>query len=175
MTMLQDFRQTVSHFVDRQRKRWRLERELAQLEAMGSLDAVLADAGLVRSQIDPLIAGCADSGELLDKMLARLGLDAAQLPVESLRDMTWTCTTCPHRRQCRAWLSQIGEAEFRTFCPNAEQLDDALAKQRPGVAPPVAGDLNDGGPHPNSDELRQMRADAYRREARLLLDTSRFF
>ncbi len=174
MTMLQDFRQSVSHFVAGQRKRWRLERELAQLEAMGSLDAVLADAGLVRSQIEPLIAGCAESAELLDKMLVRLGLDSAQLPVESLRDMTWACTTCPHRRQCRQWLSSRGETEIRTFCPNAEQLEDALAKQRPGVALPTGGGPNDGGPHPNSDELRQMRADAYRREARLLLDTSRF-
>jgi len=107
MTTLQDFRRTISHFVDRRRKRKQLQRELAQLEAIGFLDAVLADAGLARSQIEPLIAGCAGSKELLDQMLARLGIDAAQLPVESLRDMTWTCTTCPDKRQCREWLSGI--------------------------------------------------------------------
>ena len=49
MTTLQELRQTVAHFVEGRRKRWRLQRELAQLEALGSLDAVLADAGLVRS------------------------------------------------------------------------------------------------------------------------------
>jgi uncharacterized protein YjiS (DUF1127 family) len=107
MTTLQDFRRTISHFVDRRRKRKQLQRELAQLEAIGFLDAVLADTGLARSQIEPLIAGCAGSKELLDQMLARLGIDAAQLPVESLRDMTWTCTTCPDKRQCREWLSGI--------------------------------------------------------------------
>ena len=131
MTTLQELRQTVAHFVEGRRKRWRLQRELAQLEALGSLDAVLADAGLVRSQIEPLIAGCAGSRELLDKMLARLGIDAAQLPVESLRDMTWTCTTCPDKRRCREWLSGLEDTEFRSFCPNAEQLDYALSKQRP--------------------------------------------
>jgi hypothetical protein len=108
-----------------------LREELEQLEALGSLDAVLADAGLVRSQIEPLIAGCGDSRELLDQMLVRLGIDAARLPVESLRDMTWTCTTCPDKRRCREWLSCKEETEFRTFCPNAEQLDYALPKQHP--------------------------------------------
>ncbi len=131
MTTLQDLRRTISHLVDGTRQRWQLQRELAQLEALGSLDAVLADAGLVRSQIGPLIAGCAGSAELLDQMLARLGIDAARLPVEGRRDMTWTCTTCPEKRRCREWLSGIEETEFRVFCPNAVQLDYALSKQHP--------------------------------------------
>ena len=134
MTTLQDLRRTVSHFVDGWRERRQLRRELAQLEAVGSLDAVLAEAGLARSQIKPLIAGCAGSKELLDQMLARLGIDAAQLPVESLRDMTWTCTTCRDKRQCREWLAGIEETKFRTFCPNVAQLDYALSKQRPARA-----------------------------------------
>lgn len=132
MTMLQNLRQTFDRFVDGRRKRRQLQCELAQLEAMGSLDAVLADAGLVRSQVAPLIAGGAGSKELLDRMLVRLGIDAAQLPVESLRDMTWACTTCPDKRRCREWLSGTEKAEFRTFCPNAAELDYALSKQRPG-------------------------------------------
>lgn len=131
MTTLQDLRRTISHFVDGRRRRRQLRCELAQLEALGSLDAVLADAGLVRSQIEPLIAGCAGSRELLDHMLARLGIDTARLPVEDLRDMTWTCTTCPDKRRCREWLSGIEQTEFRAFCPNAAQLDHALSEQRP--------------------------------------------
>lgn len=130
MTTLQKFRRSISRFVDGTRKRWQLQHELEQLEAVGSLDAVLADAGLVRSQIGPLIAGCADSRKLLDQMLDRLGIDAAGLPVESLRDMTWTCTTCPDKRRCREWLSSMEKAEYHSFCPNAAQLDDALMKQR---------------------------------------------
>jgi len=131
MTTLQDLRRTISHSIDVRRKRKQLRRELAQLAAMGSLDGVLADVGLVRSQVESLIAGCDGSRELLDQMLARLGIDADQLPVASLRDMTWTCTTCPDKRQCREWLFSIEETEFRTFCPNAEQLDYAVLKQHP--------------------------------------------
>lgn len=131
MTTLQDFRRTISHRIDVGRKRRQLKRELAQLAAMGSLDAVLADVGLARSQVESLIAGCDGSRELLDQMLARLDIDTAQLPVESLRDMTWTCTTCPNKRQCREWLFSAEETECRAFCPNAAQLDHALSKQRP--------------------------------------------
>jgi uncharacterized protein YjiS (DUF1127 family) len=134
MTTFQDLRQAVSYFIDEGRKRRQLRRELDQLAAMGSLDAVLADVGLVRSQVEPLIAGCAGSRELLDRMLARLGIDAARLPVESLRDMTWTCTTCPDKHRCRQWLLGVEETEYRTFCPNAAQLDHALSKQRPARA-----------------------------------------
>lgn len=130
MTMLQDFQRTIGSFVDGQRKRRQLRREFAQLEAMGSLDAVLADCGLVRSQITPLIEGCNGSRELLDRMLARLGIDAARLPVESLRDMTWACTTCPDKGKCREALSGAEDVDFHSFCPNAEQLDHALSKQR---------------------------------------------
>jgi hypothetical protein len=130
MTMLQDLRQTFDRFVDGRRKRRQLRCELAQLEAMGSLDTVLADAGLVRAQIAPLIAGGAGSKELLDRMLARLGIDAAQLPVEGLRDMTWTCTTCPDKRRCREWLSGAEQGAYRSFCPNATELDHALSKQQ---------------------------------------------
>ena len=133
MTMLQDLRHAVHRFVDGQRKRRQLRCELAQLDAMGSLDAVLADAGLVRSQIAPLIAGGAASRELLDQMLARLGIDGAQRPVESLRDMPWACTTCPDKRKCRDWLAGPGGPAFHNFCPNAAELEYALSKQRPAV------------------------------------------
>ena len=164
MTTLQDLQQRICHFVDRRRQRRQLQHELAQLEAMGSLDAVLADAGLVRSQIEPLIAGCASS-ELLDKMLARLGIDAARLPVETRREMGWTCTTCPDKRRCRKWLSGVEETDFHSFCPNAAQLDDALLEQ--GI---VHACPHDGAFHPSADDLRRMRAEANRREVRALLD-----
>jgi hypothetical protein len=167
MTMLQDLQRTISHFVDGRRRRKQLQRELAHLEAIGSLDAVLTDAGLARSQIEPLIVGCAASSELLDKMLARLGIDAAQLPVESLRDISWTCTTCPNKRRCRKWLSGIAATDFRTFCPNAAQLDEALLKQCPGRAY-----VNDCAFQPSADDLRRVRTEASRREARRLLEAA---
>jgi uncharacterized protein YjiS (DUF1127 family) len=133
MTMLQDVQQTLHRFADTLRKRRQLRRELAQLQAMGSLDAVLADAGLVRSQIAPLIAGCGGSRDLLDQMVARVGVDVRQLPVETVRDMTWACTTCPDKRRCREWLAGTEESGFRSFCPNAAELDRALSKQHPSL------------------------------------------
>ena len=179
MTTLQDFRRAISHFVDGRRKRRQLRLELAQLAAMGSLDAVLADVGLARSQIGPLIKGCAGSRELLDRMLARLGIDAAQLPVEDMRDMTWTCMTCPDKRKCREWLAEIEETDFRSFCPNAAQLDHALAAAVPAgwrpPNPPAAGGPNDGAYHPTADDLRRMRAEASQRETRALLDGAHLF
>ena len=175
MTTLQDLRRAISRFVESRRKRRQLRLELAQLAAMGSLDAVLADVGLARSQIEPLVEGCAGSRELLDRMLDRLGIDADRLPVENLRDMTWTCTTCPDKRKCRHWLAEAGETDFRSFCPNAEQLDHALAAAVPAgwrpPAPPAATGGADGGAYqPSADELRRMRAEASRRQTRLLLD-----
>src|SRR5215471_18938789 len=119
MTLLEDFQNAIHRFVDALRKRRQLQRELAELQAMGSLDAVLADAGLMRSQIAPLIAGCSGSRELLDRMVARLGVDTNRLPVETVRDMTWTCTTCQDKRTCREWLAGTEENGFRSFCPNA--------------------------------------------------------
>src|SRR5262249_32287023 len=139
----------------------------------------LADVGLARSQIEPLIEGCAGSRELLDQMLARLGLDAAQLPVEDLRDMTWTCTTCPATRKCRPSLPDIEEPDFRSFCPKAAQLDQAgAAGGRAGGRPPApaaAGGRNDGAYHPTADDLRRMRAEASRRETRAALDGAHLF
>lgn len=179
MTTLQDLRRTISHFVDDRRKRRQLEREFEQLAAMGSLDAVLADIGLAHSQIEPLIAEGARSRELLDQMLVRLGIDAAQLPVESLRDMTWTCTTCPDKRYCRRWMADTEGTDFHAFCPNAAQLDSALIAQGQAGGQrrdaPAAGGSRDGAYYPTNDDLRQMRAEASQREARALLDRAHLF
>jgi hypothetical protein len=134
---LQDFQQTISRFVDGRRQRR-------------------------RSQIEPLVAGCADSRGLLDQMLARLGIDAAELSVEDLRDMTWTCTTCPDKRHCRKWLEDTENTDFHGFCPNAAQLDRALWSSH--RTPPTGGSF-----HPSADDLTRMNAEARRREVRALL------
>lgn len=167
MTMLKDFAQTISRFVEGRRQRSRLQRELRQLAAMGSLDAVLADVGLNRSQIDPLVAGGAGSRDLLDRMLARLGIDAVELPVETLRDMTWACTTCPDKRHCREWMADVESTDFHSFCPNAAQLDRALSSSHRDLPP--GDNLTRDGFYPSADDLRRMNAEARQREVRALL------
>ena len=163
MTTLQNMRQTLSRWVDNRRQRRQLKRELAQLAAMGSLDAVLADIGLARSQVGPLLAEGPGSSDQLDRMLARLGLDAARLGPESRRDMTWTCVGCPDKRHCRHWMAGREDTDFHSFCPNAAELDRALSDQH--VRPP------EGPYRPTADELQRREAEARRRETRILLDS----
>lgn len=163
MTTLHTLRQTLSRWIDTARTRRQLKRELAQLAAMGSLDAVLGDVGLARSQVGPMVAHGAQSGDQLDRMLARLGLDAAQLAPETRRDMTWTCLNCPDKRQCRRWMAGRDIYDFHSFCPNADELDHALSDQ--GVAPP------DGPYRPTADELQRLAAERRQRETRILLDS----
>jgi hypothetical protein len=178
MTTFQDLQQTISRFVKGGRKRRQLKRELAQLAAMGQLDGVLADVGLVRSQVQSLIAGSADPNDRLDKMLDRLGIDAARLPIESLRDMAWSCMNCRAKRHCRQWLSDNKGPDFHSFCPNAAELDDGLRKQHPELAsstrqaPPADCGPRDHTFYPRADELRRMQAEARRREVRVLLDSA---
>lgn len=166
MMTLQDLQQSISRYVKSGRKRRQLKRELAQLAAMGSLDAVLADVGLVRSQIEPLLAGSADSGELLEQMLARLGIDAARLPVETQRGMLWTCMNCRDKRHCRHWLAAVDQTDFHGFCPNAAELDEALALGGHPVPPSP-----DEPYYPTADDRRRRRAEARHREVRTLLDS----
>jgi len=164
MTTLHDMRQTLSRWIDNGRKRRQLKREVAQLAAMGSLDAVLADVGLARSQVGPMLAHGAQSSDQLDRMLARLGVDGARLEPETRRDMTWTCLNCPDKRECRHWMAGRNAFDFHSFCPNADELDRALSDQ--GVPPPPAGPYR-----PTADELRRREAEARQREVRILLDS----
>jgi hypothetical protein len=120
-------------FVGERRRRRQLERELETLGAMGSLDSALADAGLVRSQIGPLITDSGRSRALLDRMLARLGLDAGRFGTGNLRDMTWKCTTCADKPLCRGWLNSGATLGFDAFCPNSAELDRALLAKVPAV------------------------------------------
>ena len=134
MTTLQHLRQTIADLVAGHRERRQLRRELAQLAALGQLDPVLADLGLARSQVEPLLAGCGDH-ELFDRMLERLGIDPATLPVEEVREMRWACTRCDDTRSCRHWLVDGDDGGFHRFCPNADALERAAAA---GGAPPAA-------------------------------------
>jgi hypothetical protein len=127
--MLQHLGSALRSWTDQRRRREQLRREIAYLDANGSLDAVLADAGLARSQVRPLMAKSQVAQELLQRMLTKRGLAAAELPIESQREMAWTCMNCPDKRRCRAWLSSSEQTEFRTFCLNAAELDHATLKQ----------------------------------------------
>lgn len=180
MAALRDLGRTISRFVGEKRKRRQLEREFEQLNAMGSLDAALSDVGLTRSQIGPLVAQSGRSREQLDRMLARLGLDADRFDAGNLRDMTWTCTTCADKPQCRDWLAGSETTGFHTFCPNSAELDRAILDAPPrrsvgasavvatAAAPAVPS--NAGTYRLTADERKRLRADRWRRETRAMLN-----
>ena len=181
MTTLKDLGRSISRFVDERRKRRQLEFELDTLGAMGCLDGALADAGLVRSQIGPLIADSGRSRATLDRMLDRLGLDADRFDTGNLRDMTWKCTTCADKPQCRTWLDSGATLGFEMFCPNSAELGRAQrATAATGKAADAAagtdvdwaaaGGSSDGAYWPTADERKQMRAARHRRQVRALLD-----
>lgn len=133
MAILGNLGRAISRFAGEWRKRRQLELELETLGAMGSLDSALADAGLVRSQIGPLITDSGRSRALLDRMLARIGLDASRFGTGNLRDMTWKCTTCADKRLCRGWLNSGATLGFDAFCPNSAELGRALLAKVPAV------------------------------------------
>ncbi|TXL74168.1 hypothetical protein FHP25_18390 [Vineibacter terrae] len=115
------------------------------------------------------------------------------------REAEATCMACAHALECRCWLDGAVRPDvWRSFCPNIALFEllshpapgspmsasagvgsriarltrrtaAAVAARRHGPSPPVGGP-NDGGFHHSADELRKMRAEASRREARAWLD-----
>lgn len=129
MSMIQGMGAAIGRWAEGRRARSRLRRDLRVMEENGELDAVLAEAGLTRAQIGPLIAGHPDAGKLLTAMLDRVGIADGAMPVDTMREMGWACTICTDKRRCREWLVAGDDSEYRAFCPNAALLDYALLKQ----------------------------------------------
>lgn len=75
-----------------------------------------------------------DAADLLQKLLAALGVDANALEHNDplvMRDLQRLCTTCGDKRQCQFDLANgVSADNFRDYCPNAFTLDALLkAKQ----------------------------------------------
>jgi hypothetical protein len=134
MTTLQRIGAAIGRWAEGVNARRQLRREFAVIDSNGELDAILADAGLTRAQIDVLVAGSPDARRQLMAMLDRLGIVTKAVPAATMREMGWTCTTCTDKKRCRKWLADGEEGEFRVFCPNAAVLDYQLLRQRRGKA-----------------------------------------
>jgi hypothetical protein len=75
-----------------------------------------------------------NAADLLQKLLAGLGIDAKELAHDdpmTMRDLQRLCAMCVDKRQCGFDLANgIIAANFRDYCPNAVTLDAVLqAKQ----------------------------------------------
>jgi hypothetical protein len=108
------------------RERNVLRTELAELAAKGELDRALADAGLTRSQVGTLIDNHPHACQLLGQMIERLGVDPVRLEaVESMREVSWRCTTCTEKQRCADWLADGRGEGWYAFCPNAASFSAA--------------------------------------------------
>src|SRR4051794_22569583 len=80
------------------------------------------------------------------------------------------------QRQCRRWLADCEAIDLHSFCPNALELERALSAQGPPQSrhggPPAVGRLAPAPYHPSADEVRREKAEARRREVRVLLDSA---
>lgn len=129
--------ETVRHWASRlqhaaaaARERNLLRTELADLAARGELDRALTEVGLTRAQLPILVKNFPDACHLLARMMGRLGIDAETVErVGSMHEVVWRCTACAARRRCAAWLDHPDDKGWRSFCPNVETFEEALARR----------------------------------------------
>lgn len=113
---------------------WRRRRAaLTEIEALGRDEGgrVLAECGLSQAEFKGAMRHAFASKLLLPEAMKSRGIDAEAFEnryPEWSRDMGRTCMLCPERSRCSAELAAGEfEASYRSFCPNAGDLD-ALAE-----------------------------------------------
>lgn len=101
-----------------------LRRELADYAMNSDFDLALADAGLTRAQLEPVIKGHPEAARLLQAMAERLEVEQeyGKDPIIQ-REMQRTCSLCTERGHCRRWLRAGSKDGYQEFCPNADLLD----------------------------------------------------
>lgn len=91
---------------------------------------IARDVGLEPSQLRALSKTGIGAANLLNRMLAALGIDPASLntrEVGAARDLQSVCSLCASKTRCRRALATgTAAATYRKFCPNAATFD-ALA------------------------------------------------
>lgn len=113
--------------LETQHRRRALERQLSALD-----DRAISDIGIAREQIPAIAAAYPGAPQLLRRMMERLGVAPAPLLRDATlrRAMEWNCVACSSRAQCRRWLKSARPAAgYRSFCPNAAELDRLSAAQ----------------------------------------------
>jgi uncharacterized protein YjiS (DUF1127 family) len=117
--------------VEDMRQRHALRRELADCDMRGSLDETLADIGVSRAQVAPLVKGAPNAARLLTRMAAWVGVDLEGIRDPALRrELQRVCTLCRSQGHCKHWLDHPDSRGYRDFCPNAELLDELRPRRR---------------------------------------------
>ena len=110
-------------------KKWR-ERSiaLADLEACGGaeMERVARDAGVGVSDLRVLAGRWPDSADLVERRMAALGLDAADVEETqpaTMRDLQRVCSICDNKRVCEHDLDRNpANLAWQDYCPNSGTL-----------------------------------------------------
>ena len=122
-------------------RRWRrwigARADLFELDSCGrdEVGRMAQDLGMSASDLHSLASHGPDKGNLLQRRMAALHLDADELARTEpalLRDLQRLCTTCKSPRRCARDLKREPDAvsqDWRDYCPNSGTLD-ALIEEK---------------------------------------------
>lgn len=113
-------------------ERHKLAREFAGLRR-SQLEGVLRDFGISRDEFKVFLARAPYSRDLLDRMLARLGIgrDDLRRDLSFMRDIERQCAMCDAQGRCHRWLADGRDAQgYRRFCPNAGAFESLIASAK---------------------------------------------
>lgn len=119
------------------------KRELSALSA-GECSVVLHDLGVTRQELEEAIRLPYASQDLYGEALKAIGIDQRALEARYgawSRDMQRTCMSCRCRRRCRREIAAARfAADYRTFCPNADDFAELAGdpKVRASMMPTAA-------------------------------------
>lgn len=89
------------------------------------------DIGMSQADLAQVVLHPADNSDLMQRMMAAHGLDAAVLERSDpavIRDIEATCTRCRETRSCRQDLAAgRAGAHCRDYCPNAGTFAELIA------------------------------------------------
>ena len=114
-----------------------LRQELLECDRSGTLDVILADLNMSRSELKPLISNYPLSSRLFGAMAERLGVDPAQDGPVVKRELQRTCALCAHQSECQHWLDSGRSEGYEKFCPNTDYWHELKERITAAVLRPV--------------------------------------
>jgi len=107
---------------------WERSTVLAELDACSGqeMERMARDAGIGVGDLRVLAGRWPDSADLVQRRMAAIGLDAAEVEAAqpaTMRDLQRVCSLCDNKRVCAHDLDRSPtNAAWREYCPNAGTL-----------------------------------------------------
>jgi hypothetical protein len=119
-------------------RNWKAARANAErLERCGADEVrrIAGDVGVSASELRALAGKWPVAAESLDRRLAALGLDPAEMTRSAprvMQDLQRVCSLCTETRECRHDLAaRPSDPAWRGYCPNVATLDVLAAEREP--------------------------------------------